>query len=419
MGGIRILIVDDIAETRENIEKLLGLEKDFVVVGHAGNGEEALQQVGELSPDIVLMDINMPLMDGITASEHISTDYPGVSVVILSVQGEVEYVKKAMAAGARDYLVKPFSADDLADTLRRVHKAEEIRRNAQLEKLQLEQKSNAAMKGVGEEAHPQGSQVITLYSLKGGVGKSTIAANLAIALAQKSRKKVLLVDLDLMAGDICVLLNLMPKAAIGELAQDMANGLDADLLESFLMQGPAGIKVLAAPVRPEYAEIITAHHIEAILKLARKLYDYVVVDTPVGFGEINLAAFDSSDQILLVMGLDLPTIKNVRIAMEVLDGLRHKAKIKLVLNRVSNEFSLRVDDVEASLNFLVAAQLPSEGKTVVPSVNRGVPFYLSSPGSRIATAVGELAQMVIEDKGHQKDLESYARRKGLMSRIFG
>jgi len=108
---IKVLIVDDIAETRENVRKLLQFESDIEVVGAARTGREAIQMSQELLPDVVLMDINMPDMDGITATETIRQKTPHVQVVILSVQGDQNYMRRAMLVGARDFLTKPPMAD--------------------------------------------------------------------------------------------------------------------------------------------------------------------------------------------------------------------------------------------------------------------------------------------------------------------
>jgi imidazoleglycerol-phosphate dehydratase len=118
---IRVLIADDSVEARENAAKLLILEPDIEVVELAGSGREALERAHLLHPDVVLMDINMPEMDGIAATKALSADLPNVAVVILSIHDELDVVRSAMLAGARGYLVKPPSADTLARTVREVH----------------------------------------------------------------------------------------------------------------------------------------------------------------------------------------------------------------------------------------------------------------------------------------------------------
>src|SRR6476620_394845 len=122
---IRVLIVDDIPETRDHLTKLLGLETDIEVVGAAASGSESLALATNLNPDVVLMDINMPDMDGIAATEKLSAAVPTASVVMMSVEGEADYLRRSMLAGAREFLVKPFSSDELTASIRQVYTREQ------------------------------------------------------------------------------------------------------------------------------------------------------------------------------------------------------------------------------------------------------------------------------------------------------
>jgi pilus assembly protein CpaE len=122
---IRVLIVDDIPETRDHLTKLLGFETDIEVVGAAASGREAIEMAKEMTPDVVLMDINMPDMDGISATERLSAEVPTAAVVMMSVQGEADYLRRSMLAGAREFLVKPFSSDELTASIRQVYTREQ------------------------------------------------------------------------------------------------------------------------------------------------------------------------------------------------------------------------------------------------------------------------------------------------------
>lgn len=403
MEQIRVLIADDIAETRENLRRIISLDDEIVVVGEAVNGKQALQRAKTLQPHVILMDINMPIMDGITATEKMNLEIPECSIIIISVQGEQEYIRKAMLAGARDYLMKPFSPDDLINTIKQVYQLDS-KRNA----------SNPAMKKKREESKPQ---VVTVFGTKGGVGKTTLSVNIAVAIAQQTKKKVALVDLDLQFGDVSVFLNLMPKRTIAELAQETSQ-IDRDLLESYLIPHISGIKVLPAPGRPEYAELVNGEIIENVLSVLRQQYDYVIIDTPPFFHETNLAAMDLSNQIILALALDLPTIKNVKLSLELLDTLHHKGKTKMIVNRSSEEMGIKISDAEESLDFLVACQIPSDGKVAVSAVNKGIPFVLSHPNTKLSIGVMELSRLIVEDKGYQSELET-KKKKGFLGRIFG
>ncbi len=403
--AIKILIVDDVTETRENIKRLLYFEKDMMIVGEAADGEEALTQTEKLNPDILLMDINMPKMDGITATEKISLKFPKAAIIIMSVQGEQEYLKKAMVAGAREYMVKPFSTDELVGTIRKVYDFEQKRR------LQLIEP--AIVKEMQRDP-----RIIAVFSTKGGVGKTTIATNLAVSLAQQTRKKVVIMDLDLQFGDVAVMLNVTPKRTITELIQDI-NQMDPELLEGYLVAHPTGVKVLPCPTRPEYAELITGAHVEKILSVLKQSYDYIVIDTPPFFNETTLSALDLCHQILLIVALDLPTIKNVKLGLEVLDSLHLKGKVKLILNRSSNDIGIRCEDMEESLGLKVAGHIPSDGRIVIASVNKGNPFVVTNPNAKITENIRELGEMVMLGDSKSKSNAPAEEKKGLLGRLFG
>ena len=121
---IRVIIADDSEQTRENIHAIFGYEESIDIIGEAQNGLEAVALARELRPDVILMDINMPEMDGIKATQTITEEGFDGSIIIMSIQGEKEYIKKAMSAGARDYVIKPFGVNELIEGIRRVYQVD-------------------------------------------------------------------------------------------------------------------------------------------------------------------------------------------------------------------------------------------------------------------------------------------------------
>src|SRR5438128_1301898 len=206
---IRILVVDDIAETRENLAKLIGFEPDMTIVASAEGGQQAVEFAKRERPDVILMDINMPDMDGITATEIIANTVPESPIIMMSVQGEQDYLRRSMLAGAREFLVKPFSADELVNAIRHVHEIEKVKRARY---AQAAPAASAQTPSLSAALQTQRGKIITFFSPKGGVGRTTIATNLAVALHQSTGQPVVLVDGSLPFGDIAVILNMNPKA---------------------------------------------------------------------------------------------------------------------------------------------------------------------------------------------------------------
>ncbi len=380
MSQTSVLVVDDIANMREDIKRLLYFEEDIDVVGEAADGKEAVQLVENLKPDVVLMDINMPGMDGIMASEVIANKMPDTAIVIISIQGEPEYLRKAMAAGARDYLVKPFSGSDLAETIRRVSKSYKIRST----------RTTLPPTVVTSSEPVQTCKKIVVFSSKGGVGKTTISCNLAVCLAQENRKKVALVDLNLQGGDVAVMLNLLPRGSIAELVQE-EDRMEYSLVNTYLVPHLSGLKVLPAPLSPEQAEVVTAEHVEGILNLLKSNYDYVIIDTSPLFNDLNLVAMEAADDILLTCTRDLPSIRHTKTDMEVLESLNLSGKVKLILNQSTLDYGIKISDLEKSFNPAPAALLPYDEKTVLSSINKGHPFVMTHTNSKISQSIKFLA----------------------------
>src|SRR5512134_2546944 len=283
---IRVMIVDDVSETRENVRKLLQFESDVDVVGVARTGKEAIQLSLDLNPDVVLMDINMPDMDGISATEAIRARQPAVQVVILSVQSDQNYMRRAMLAGARDFLTKPPMGDELISAIRRAGAMAQAERSKTLNVQPLPTAGNLGL--VPGFSIPRG-KIVTVYSPKGGTGCTTIAVNLALTLHNEDTR-VALVDGNLQFGDVAVFVNEQGKNTIADLAP-RAEELDPEIVEDVMLKHAAsGLHVLAAPNKPEYAEKVTSSQFSAVLEYLRQMYAYVVVDTASLLTDVTLAA---------------------------------------------------------------------------------------------------------------------------------
>jgi pilus assembly protein CpaE len=407
---IKVLIVDDIPETRDHLSRLLGLEREIDVAGTASSGEEAIQMAMDLRPDVIVMDINMPGMDGIATAEIISQRLPNSPVIMMSVHGEAEQLKRAMLAGAREFLVKPFSGDEFATSIKRVHERELVRR----EQIQATREAAAPSSGSGDD-NIEEHQVIAVFSPKGGAGRTTIATNLALALRRETDQKVALVDANLQFGDVGVLLNLNPK---NRSMLDAVEGgePDRDILESVMIDHSTGIRVLLAPPSPEGADLVTSTYLRRMIDMLRETNDWVVVDLPSGLNDHSLGVLDAADQILVVAALEITTIKNVRLFLEVADQLDYeRSKIRLVINRSDAAQGIRIGDVEASIRRPIDGSIVSDGRLAVLAVNRGVPFVISHPESPLSRDVTALAR-TIAGAGSAVSKTDKSAKRGLFAR---
>ena len=388
---IRVLIVDDVAETRENVRKLLQFDSDVEVVGVSRTGKEAIQTSAELNPDVVLMDINMPDMDGIAATEAIRAKLPFVQVIILSVQSDQNYMRRAMLAGARDFLTKPPLGDELISAIRRAGSMAQSERSKTAAVQASPAMGNIGGVGFGFGAN---GKIVTVYSPKGGVGCTTLAVNLAITLNNEDTR-VALVDGNLQFGDVAVFVNEQGKNTIADLAP-RAEELDPEIVEEVMIKHPtSGLHILAAPSRPEYAERVSGGQLSKVLEYLRNLYSYVIVDTSPYLSDNILGAIDVSDLIILVTTQDIPSIKNCRLFLDLLQTMGiERDRILFVMNRFDKRVNITPERVAENLKQEVASVIPLDEQNVVKAVNRGVPFVLDGRNQPAARGILSLAEII-------------------------
>jgi len=345
------------------------------------------------SLSLVVIGPDIDLASACDLAEYERVENPDVGVVLLRHRLDVPTLTEALKSGIRDVV----PADDqtaLADAVRR-------------SRLLTGQIRGHATAGGG--SHREG-RIVTVFSAKGGVGKTTLSTNLAAYLATTGAR-TLLVDLDLMFGDVAISLQLAPTHSIANLTT-MAGHLDAPGVASVTTRHTSGLDIIAAPSDPGDAERVPAATVLELLRLTRSLYDYVVVDTPPSFTEHVLAAFDVSDLSVLIATLDIPAVKNLRIAISTLDALGGDAASRVVvLNRADAKVGLDRGDVERALNQPISATIPNS-ISVPTSINRGVTVVTEEPSSPVAQAIREIADHEIRER-FGETLATAPKRRGL------
>jgi pilus assembly protein CpaE len=391
---IKVLVVDDIAETRENIKRMLSFEQLIDVIGTARTGREAIDLAVSLKPDVIIMDINMPDMDGITATTEIKKKIPFIMVVILSVQSDPSYMRRAMLAGARDFLTKPPMIDELIDAIKRAGAVAH-------EEQKKSQNTFAAPADGGPTVQIQQpanrGKIVAIYSPKGGSGRTTIATNLAISL--KEENKVALIDASLQFGDVAVFINEQGKNTILDLAP-RASELDTDIVQEVMLTHKAsGIDVLAAPPQPDLSIFnkVTGEQFGLLLDFLRRIYSYMIVDTTSALDLIWGATMDAANVIVLVVTQDIPSIKNTSafLKMAEAEGIR-RDKFLVVMNKYDRRINIAPERVGEILRQPVSLTIPFDDKIVSSAIIRGTPFMVDNKVQPISKAIIALGEMVRE-----------------------
>ena len=305
-------------------------------------------------------------------AEQLRIERPEVGVVLMRRRLDVTVLAHSLRAGVREVVV----ADDHAGL------SEACRRSLELTRRML---------GVSGATGSREARVITVFSAKGGCGKTTVATNVAAALAAGGRSSVCLLDLDLAFGDVAIALQLVPaRTAIDAVA--MSGSIDEMGASSLVTPHSKGLDAICAPLEPGEAERIPASTVVELLRVLRRMYDYIVIDTPPAFTEHVLASFDVSDVYILLATLDIPALKNLRLTLDMLDVLGYpRESWQVVLNRSDSRVGLSVDDVTRTLKVPLATQIPSS-RSVSASINKGVPIVLDEPKHPVSTAIKQLVE---------------------------
>lgn len=309
-------------------------------------------------------------------AESLRVSKPHIGVVLVRQRVDSTLLGEALRCGVRDVV----SDRDLAAVSDAVRRAREL-------SVRIRQHSDDDF----ADADAGTGKIITVFSAKGGCGKTTLSTNLAATLAEGGKRRVCIVDLDLAFGDVSIALQLFPAHTISD-AVPLADTLDESGLQALLTPHSPGLFALSAPLEPGQAEQIPGSLVADVLTILKNHFDFVVIDTPPAFTDHVLAAFDASDVYALLATLDIPAIKNLKLSLETLDLLNYpRDKWRIVLNRADSKVGLDVAEVAKTLNVAIAAQIPSS-RDVPASINRGVPITLDEPSHPVSQAIKLFAQ---------------------------
>lgn len=374
---IRIMLVSKSDRIISQIKEMIQ-DEELSVIAESSTGSIALDKIENVSPDVVIMPLGAGDTDVLSLAERIILDRPRIHVILVTESMEVSILQSAIKVGAHNVVELPDNPKDFAEYIKTVYHTENARINSLSE---------------GKKTLTWMSRVVTIFGPKGGLGKTTIAVNLAAELARQN-KKVVLVDLDLQFGDVHIFLDIDPTDTIAELVQEFFSS-NIDSVRSFMTVHSSGIHVLCSPKSPEYAETISAEKIQSLLSLLRSYYDFVIIDTPPFFTDVIITALESSSNILFVTGLDISILKNSKVSLALLESLQMTDKMRLIVNRAVDMSSITVDDVQKILGYPIWAKIPSDYKVAVTALNRGIPFVSSSPTSKLALSIGDMANMLL------------------------
>ena len=366
---LSLMVVDADGAVRKMLKNQFDLMKNVKLVYDAKKIDEALDEVRRKKPDILILELPKDYAKTLRSAERIKQEFPGTAIFVSSEIKTPELIISAMRAGASEFLSRPLDLDELKKAIEKISKIKE----------HIKVQS------------PKISRIISVFSKKGGLGVTTLAVNLGVALSQMGEKKAALLDLDLQLGDVTSFLNLSPEYNIIDVC-NKDGGVDEVKLQSCVTRHPSGVFVLAEPKNPAEAESISPSQINQILGHLKSMFSYVIVDTPHTFDSKTLETFELSDHIIVVT---VPNISSIRATRKTLDAFRDLGyapdKVKVIVNRASKKDRIKADEIEKTLSYPVSFVIPNNYPAVIEAINTGIPLVDHKGDSNVAKSILELA----------------------------
>lgn len=391
--NLEVVVVDPDVNSRADTHRALTMAR-FTVAGEAGYGIDAVTMAREKNPDIVVLSMEEPVARASQTMSALADALPETPIIVYSSLSDAASVRRAMVSGARDYLVKPPRPEELARAIYSVLEQEERRRT----RMTGETASSAAR-----------GTVITVFGAKGGIGKTTISTNLATALCRNTNSSIAIVDMDTRFGDVAIMMDVVVEYSIADVGRNI-DTVDRESIRDYLVRHSSGVNILPAPLHPTEWGALHRHHIARVIELLSQTHDYVVVDTPGAFNELVATALEAADIILLVTSMDIASIKDTALALEMLRAASvSEDKVKLVINHSTSSNSLRAEDVERVLEYDVYWRIPHD-VAVSNSNQLGQPIVLAKPYARASRALNDMSYNLA---GLRRE------RKGFLDRVLG
>lgn len=299
--------------------------------------------------------------------------FQGKLVVAISAVASSESVIKAIRAGAFDFLQKPVIKEEFFGALERI-------------------------KSQKEGLIPNSSKVISVFSNKGGIGKTSIATNLAVELAQVTREKVALIDLNLQLGDVTTFLDLTPSVDISYFVENVDKIDETFLLSMLEKYENSSLYVLSQPSSFDKSKDINAAQINKLIEVFRKTFSYIIVDTSSIFDEKTFEVLDLSDLILFPTMVNIPAIRNAQKCLSLFNSLEYNPKkIKIILNRYMENDEIKLEDVEMAIKKQIYWKIPNNYFTLMSAINKGVVVSKINAEANISQSYRNLALNLAEE----------------------
>jgi pilus assembly protein CpaE len=400
VAASRILLVDaDEAAGRVIADTLKAAGHSVTVTASGG---EVFQRASDAG--LIVLDVPAGATTAVDLCREIraTPSLAAIPVLCIAQSDDVEARIAFLEVGADDVVAKPFDAREL-----------EARVEALILRFQRSRElaPATAVGGAGEAAR----RIVAVFSPKGGAGTTTIATNLAVALARRKPDSVVVVDLDLQFGQVATQLDLEPAHTLADVLRDESATSDPELLRTYAARHELGLYVLAAPGDPALAGRVRPDDVTRILETLLGTFDHVVIDAGSTLDAVTLAVFERADEVVIPVLAEVPALKALHRLLEHVGTTGTVgAKTMYVLNLMFAKELLRTRDVETALGAKVAASLPYDHFVYLKAVNEGVPVVAGAPRSAPAESLVALAGLIFPVGSAPDEAQPEERRRGLL-----
>lgn len=367
--GFRVLLVEPDRLMLEQLSMTISKTPGFELVARYQAASDALGQGTVFKPNIILLGA-----DGQKAPELIRDFrrlYPDVSIICMGEQWRADSAAHLVQAGARGYIVKPFTSDELKN----------------------------AVEAFAKSGMVVGGETYTFFSPKGKSGKTTVIANLAMCLANKTGEQIGIIDADLQFGDMAVFFNLKPKSTIVEAVRDV-DFLSPISLSGYFTEVNDRVKVLCGTANPSLSDRVEIESFIRVIHMAQSLFRYVLIDVPPGFNPTSIAAAEQSDTVYLVSMINGGfEVQHMRRALEIFEGLdRHEDIVRTIFTRVTPCDIASQKRLEQELGYPVDCIVPNEYQIVSNAADNGRMALDIEPDSQLTRSINKLAAQLTGHK---------------------
>lgn len=386
----KIIIVDHDETSRAIIKDYLNEIEETELNAEFSDYEQA-KNYALKNPCIAIIDVTDDFEKCLDIISMININNKQTKIVAISNKTTTENIIKVLRAGAKEFITKPITKTEFKNIISEIIKVTKSNND-----------SNSC-------------KIISTFSNKGGIGKTSIAVNLAVEIAEITKEKTALIDLNLQLGDVSTFLDLTPSFDFCYVVNNLSNLNETNITNTMTRYKNTTLYVIADPINIERSKEVTAEQIKSLILELKKTFSYIIIDIGTNIDAKTITTLDLSDLILLTAIVNLPSIRNIQRCMNLFKKLNYpQEKIKLILNRYMENEEIKTADIEEVVHQKIYWKIPNNYLTMMSAINKGVPLSEINAESNIAVNYRDFAAKVTDYLITQNINKNYNDRSGFV-----